>query len=70
MVQLQIQWQDFLLRYGASSEKLHKSVARLTLHMANNVMNWPKILALIASQLIALAKNQGFMDSEKCCTES
>ena len=47
-----------LLRYGASSEKLCKSVAGLTLQ-ANNVMKWPKIHALMASQLIALAKTPG-----------
>ena len=55
-----IQWQGFLLRYGGdSSVMLHDSVAALTCHIANNMVNWLKICALMASRLIAVDKTTG-----------
>ena len=55
-----LQWQDFLLRYGKSSEKLPDKIASLARWLANNIIDWKNINALMASRLIALDKAPGF----------
>ena len=49
-------WRDILLRYGASSARLHDSVAALCRHICNSIVPWDDIRALVASRLIALNK--------------
>ena len=46
-------WQDFLLRHGAHSAKLRDAVAELARHLANSIMEWSDIRALMSSHLIA-----------------
>ena len=52
-------WQDWLLRYGAHSEHLWDAVARLTRVVANSLMPFNFIRALISSRLVALDKCPG-----------
>ena len=49
----------FLLFYGTQSAKLRESVASLARLLANNVVDWELIRALMSSRLIALNKNPG-----------
>ena len=44
-------WQDFLLRYGVHSERLRDAMAELARRLANNIVAWDEILALMASRL-------------------
>ena len=44
-----MQWQDFLLRYGAPCERLRDEIDDLTRRLANNIVDWMDICALMAS---------------------
>ena len=45
-------WQDFLLRYGAHSAKLRNAVAELASHLADSIVEWSDIRALMSSCLV------------------
>ena len=52
-------WRSFLLKYGSQSAKLRCAIADLIMMIANGVVDWRVIRALLASRLIALDKNPG-----------
>ena len=54
-----LQWHRYLLRHGLSSARLHDAVAMLAHHLANGIVDWESIHALMASRLIALDKCPG-----------
>ena len=54
-----IQWQGFLLHYGAHSGKLRDSMAELARQLSNSIFEWSDIHALMANRLIALDKCPG-----------
>ena len=52
-------WRSFLLYHGTHSAKLREAIASLTRLLANEVVDWVLIRALMSSRLIALNKNPG-----------
>ena len=48
--------QNWLLRYGHISKKLRKAVSLLTNWIANNIVPFKSIRALVANRLVALDK--------------
>ena len=54
-----LQWHGYLLRHGISSARLRDAVAMLAHRLANGIVDWESICALMTSQLIALDKCPG-----------
>ena len=54
-----LQWHGYLLRHGVSSACLRDAVAMLAHCLANGIVDWESIRALMASRLIALDKCPG-----------
>ena len=54
-----MQWHSYLLRFGTYNARLHDAVAELAHRLANTVVEWEDIRALMANRLIALNKCPG-----------
>ena len=54
-----LQWHDYLLRFGHHSGHLRDSVAMLARYLANSIVDWNSICALVANHLIVLDKCLG-----------
>ena len=54
-----IHWQDVLLRFGSHSQCLRDSLADPTRKIANSIIDWSLIRALLVNRLIALDKSPG-----------
>ena len=52
-------WQCFLLHYGAHSSRMREAVADLATHLANGIVDWTDIQALMVNRLITLDKCPG-----------
>ena len=52
-------WEHWLVRMGTRSEKLREAVAALARRLANDIVPWQDIRALIANRLIAFDKGTG-----------
>ena len=52
-------WKDVFLRFGAHSSSLRDEVAALTTKIANEIVPWSQIRALMSGRLIALDKCPG-----------
>ena len=47
-----MQWHDYLLRHGRHSAQLRDSVAVLARRLANGIVEWDEIRALVANRLV------------------
>jgi len=54
-----LQWHGYLLQYGLSSAHLQDAVVMLAHHLANGIVEWESIRALMSSHLITLDKCPG-----------
>ena len=52
-------WQDVLLRYGAHSSHLRDAIAALSRRLANTIVPWNQVCAMVSNRLIALDKCPG-----------
>eukprot|EP00957_Ditylum_brightwellii_P004942 376477-Ditylum_brightwellii.AAC.1 len=54
-----IAWQDWLLRFGAASRRLHGAVAAVARWLANTRPAWAAYRAIVTGRFIALDKCPG-----------